>query len=675
MRFSKLTYLLIFSCFLSLSAQKKNVILYIGDGFGVAPKTAARLALGQGSNGKRLSTDPNFQVMALDKLKYAGMITTHSLNSWVTDSAPGAACYASGQAGKTDNEVITMNPTTWEATQTILEAAKKAGYAVGLVSTARITHATPATFASHIWNRDLETYIAAQYISSTQAEYESIFNSSTITASKYDANRDWILPSTKVGVELDVLIGGGAGQFLPRNFESPNAAVKDKNGVQIQKNGKAITFGKGNRADDVDLIEIAKAKGYVYANSRDALMNLDLNQFTTSNNKKLLCLTHRSHVSYEQDRQLFYDYEPMIAEMTQMAIEVLKRKSDKGFFLMVESGRIDHLEHANNGGIGYTTDSTGKKTNFTVTSDKPAIPDDGTYTGSVNPYPGIYGSDYMIKEVVAYDYAIAEGRKLLANTNNPTLILTTSDHECGGFAVVGLHDEADAQKNGTKVRTYSKQPEKTVFTPTPVGITRGDSDINGWFPNYSMVDFQGFMFPKVDTNGRRIVISYGSNPVTNGNSTKIGGTPGNHTPQDILVLGDDNVNGTYASRIAGRGLLDNTDLTPIMEDFLGVKLATSIIEQDDDSKKSGLIISPNPTNPDSNVNIKFELENSTKATLNIFNSAGVLVKEMNLGEISGTNNITWDKKDNLGNTLPVGSYHFIVRTNETELKSNAIVLK
>ncbi len=674
MRFSKLTYILLLLCFFSLSAQKKNVILYIGDGFGVAPKTAARLALGQGTTGKRLSTDPNFQVMALDKLKFAGMITTHSLNSWVTDSAPGAACYASGQAGKTDNEVITMNPTNWQATQTILEAAKKAGYAVGLVSTARITHATPAAFASHIWNRDLEDYIAAQYISTSQAEYESIFNSSTITASKYDANRDWILPSTKVGIELDVLIGGGARHFLPKSYESPNSALKDKNGVQIQKNSKAVTFGKGNRADDVDLIEIAKSKGYVYTNTRDALMNIDLTQFTPSNNKKLLCLTHKSHVSYEQDRQLFYDYEPMIAEMTQMAIEVLKRKSSKGFFLMVESGRIDHLEHANCGGIGYTTDSTGKKTNFTITADKAAIPEDGTYSGAAA-YPGIYGSDYMIKEVIAYDYAIAEGRKLLTNTNEQTLILTTSDHECGGFGVVGLHDEADAQKNGTKIRTYSKQPTKTAYNPTPVGITRGDSDINGWFPNYSMVDFQGFQYPKVDSNGRRIVISFASNPTTNGNGTKIGGTPGNHTPQDILVLADDNVNGTYASRIAGKGLLDNTDLTPIMEDFLAVKLTTSIIENDDKKDNKGLIISPNPTNSDSNVNITFELTNTSTASLSIFNSAGALVKEMNLGSISGVNTINWDKKDNFGNVLPNGSYYFKVSTNDTELINSAIVLK
>jgi alkaline phosphatase len=65
------------------------VILYIGDGFGLAPKTAARMAMGQGQDGKRFTSDPDFRILALDNLKYNATVTTHSLNSWVTDSGPG----------------------------------------------------------------------------------------------------------------------------------------------------------------------------------------------------------------------------------------------------------------------------------------------------------------------------------------------------------------------------------------------------------------------------------------------------------------------------------------------------------------------------------------------------------------------------------------------------------
>ncbi|AWM31893.1 hypothetical protein DDQ68_03270 [Hymenobacter nivis] len=141
--------------------HQPNVILYIGDGFGLAPKTATRMALGQGRDGKRYATDAGFQVLNLDRMKYNATVTTHSLNSWITDSAPGASVYACGRPGKQDNEVISLNVSNGAAIETILEAAKKQGYAVGLVSTARITHATPAAFASHIWYRDLEDYISA----------------------------------------------------------------------------------------------------------------------------------------------------------------------------------------------------------------------------------------------------------------------------------------------------------------------------------------------------------------------------------------------------------------------------------------------------------------------------------------------------------------------------------
>ena len=216
-------------------ATNTTVIMYIGDGFGLAPKTAARMALGQGRDGKRYATDAGFQVLNLDKLKYNATVTTHSLNSWITDSAPGASVYACGKPGKQDNEVIALNPGSGAAIETILEAAKKQGYAVGLVSTARITHATPAAFASHIWFRDLEDYIAAQYIASTQAQYEAIFNASPTASFKYQAARDWVLPAPKVGVELDVVLGGGARHFMPRTrtAASDYETVKDASGTPI----------------------------------------------------------------------------------------------------------------------------------------------------------------------------------------------------------------------------------------------------------------------------------------------------------------------------------------------------------------------------------------------------------------------------------------------------------
>ncbi|WP_375417284.1 alkaline phosphatase [uncultured Hymenobacter sp.] len=569
------------------AATNTNVILYIGDGFGIAPKTAARMAMGQGADGKRFDTDANFKVLAMDKLRYNATVTTHSLNSWITDSGPGAAVYASGKKGKIDNDMITLDPTNGQAIETILEAAKKQGYAVGLVSTARITHATPAAFASHMWNRDLEDYIAAQYIASTQAEYEAIYNSSPTASFRYSAARDWVLPTPKVGVELDVLLGGGARHFLPAvptgGTASPSAAVVDAAGAAIRNAaGTAVTL-RGTRADGIDLVKYAvESRNYKYVNSRDALTKLNLSEFGPGG-KKLLGLFTASHVSYEQDRQTAAAWEPSIAEMTRVAIQVLTAKANgKGFFLMVESGRIDHMEHSNTGGIAVvaSTAPTGKA--YTVDVDQPV------YVGGGDAGPGatpttarttnIYASDYLIKEVMAFDYAIAEGRSLLANrsTSGNTLLFTTSDHECGGVALTGLHDEADFTRNGTKIRTYADGINKSVSAEagyaTPSNLVRGDGGTYGFFPQYVLRDFQGFQYPEpASATARRIVVAYGSNPLTNGNGvSNATGQVGNHTPQDVWVGADDNTNGSHAGRISGQGLLDNTALTPIMASFLNL---------------------------------------------------------------------------------------------------------
>jgi len=534
----------------------KNVILFIGDGFGIAPKTAARMAMGQGREGKRYYNDAGFQVLALDKLKFTAMATTHSLNSWITDSAPGATVYATGK--KIDNEVISFDVETNQSIETILEAAKKQGYAVGLVTTTRITHATPAAFGSHIWHRDLEDYIAAQLISKSQAEYEEIFNSSPVDSLKYDKNRDWLLPIPKVGVSIDVLLGGGSANFLPEKFAD---TITDAKRNHYWRNDKLI-YSSGKRKDKVNLIALAQSRGYQYVNSRDALLNIDLSKFKNGGNTKLLGLFKSSHLSYEQDRQLNNSPEPTLADMTQIAIDVLKRKGGKkGFFLLVEGGRIDHLAHAN---AGVVT----KACRFEV--DSVAFPPDGGNERLKNTSQGdIYGSDYMIKEVLSFDYAIVEGRKLLKNTNSETLIFSTSDHECGAVAVLGLHDSTHKE-----VRTYAEEPiNQNKKWATPKDIKRGDIGTLGYFPEYEIYQFQGRAFPKPKSaNGRRIIITYASNPLTLGHSCEGGYSFGNHTPQDIWVGSDDNVKGKFSGRIAGKGMLDNTFLTQIMADFLGLKM-------------------------------------------------------------------------------------------------------
>lgn len=83
----------------------------------------------------------------------------------MTDSASANAAFATGH--KTYNAGISVsNEDVSRPFASVLEAAELNGKSTGLVTTARITHATPAVYASHVRNRDNENAIASQYLDS-----------------------------------------------------------------------------------------------------------------------------------------------------------------------------------------------------------------------------------------------------------------------------------------------------------------------------------------------------------------------------------------------------------------------------------------------------------------------------------------------------------------------------
>jgi alkaline phosphatase len=149
----------------------RNVILFIPDGFGPAHGTMARDFkrdhLQQGSS------------LAMDAIE-VGSIRTHATDSRVTDSAASATAYATGV--KTYNGAISVD-TEQRPLGTVLQAAKRRGLATGVVTTTRITHATPAAFVAHVPQRAMENEIAEHLL--------------------------WTRP--------DVVIGGGTRFFLPES--------------------------------------------------------------------------------------------------------------------------------------------------------------------------------------------------------------------------------------------------------------------------------------------------------------------------------------------------------------------------------------------------------------------------------------------------------------------------
>lgn len=129
------------------SDTPKNVILFIGDGMGVA-QVFAGLTANKGS-------------LFLENCRYIGFSKTSAANRYVTDSAAGGTAISTGK--KTYNGAIGVDADK-NPIKTILEEASEKGLATGLVSTSSITHATPASFIAHQPSRSMEEAIATDFL-------------------------------------------------------------------------------------------------------------------------------------------------------------------------------------------------------------------------------------------------------------------------------------------------------------------------------------------------------------------------------------------------------------------------------------------------------------------------------------------------------------------------------
>ena len=275
-------------------AGRNDVILFVGDGMGLSTVTFSRIAE-HGVDGD----------LFLDRMPYTALSRTASADHIAGDGA--AAMTAMMTGVRTNSGVIGYPPATERLDfnrdgdgaplTSVAELAKSLGYAVGIVTTAGVTHATPAAVYAHVNDRDRENDVAAQLVPG---------------GAGYNA---------RLGGGLDVVFGGGRRHFVP-------ATATDEEG------------GAGRRTDGRDLRAELQAQGYAYVWNRDGFDALGAGD-------RAVGLFAPGHLEYELDREDRTGGEPGIVDMTVKAIEILAA-TGRPYFLMVESGRIDHAHRAAN---------------------------------------------------------------------------------------------------------------------------------------------------------------------------------------------------------------------------------------------------------------------------------------------------------------------------------------
>lgn len=292
-------------------ASAKNVILFVGDGMSLPTVAAARIYEGQlhkQTGEENLLSFEHFPQTAFSK--------TYNTDSQTPDSAGTMTAMITGVKTRMGFLSVGQIPARGDCAAGLkqplasaVSLAKSAGLATGVVTTTRITHATPA----------------ATYAHSTERNWESDADMTAKALQQGCKDIALQLVDYAANTGVNVVMGGGLSKFLPID-------------------SKAYSGVKGSRKDGRDLMAEWKSRqpATTFVTSGSALGKLDL-----SKTGRLVGLFNGDHMSYDYDRVNDKEDEPSLAEMTRTAITLL-RKHDGGFFLVIEGGRIDHAHHSGN---------------------------------------------------------------------------------------------------------------------------------------------------------------------------------------------------------------------------------------------------------------------------------------------------------------------------------------
>lgn len=295
----------------AMGGRAKNVILFVGDGMSLTTVAAARIL-----DGQRQGQPGEENRLGWERFPHTALSKTYNTDSQTPDSAGTMSAMATGV--KTRLGVLAVGPQVRRRdcagalaapVLSLWEMAAAKGLATGVVTTTRVTHATPGATFTHSADRNWEN--------------DTDLPDEAKAAGCIDIARQ--LVETRFGTGPDVLMGGGRGNFMLAGQRDPEHSDK-----------------VGQRLDGRDLIAEWKQR---HPRGRYVWNARQLQQAPARG--PLLALFEHDHMQYEHDRASDRGGEPSLAEMTRAAILRL-RDNANGYVLLVEGGRIDHAHHLGN---------------------------------------------------------------------------------------------------------------------------------------------------------------------------------------------------------------------------------------------------------------------------------------------------------------------------------------
>ncbi|XP_055371329.1 membrane-bound alkaline phosphatase-like [Condylostylus longicornis] len=424
----------------------KNVIFFIGDGLSLSTIAASRVY----QYGEENS-------LSFEHFPYIGLAKTYAIDKIVPDSASTSTSYLCGVKANYGTLGVNGNIKRKDCEATLQEQyyttsigkwALDKKKSIGLVTTTRVTHASPGGLYAHIAERNWENN---EEIEKNCKNYENYKKIKDIAVQLIHGD---------VGSEMTVVLGGGRREFRDKK-------MNDEIGLE------------NARTDGRDLIAEWKSIGdennenRTFVFDRQGLSNVDVEK-----TDRLLGLFNSGHMKYKMEAK---DYEPSLEEMTETAIKLLQNKNDEnGYFLFVEGGLIDVAHHSTYAQIAFNetiefSNAIDKARTMTSESDTLiVVSSDHSHTMSIAGYPDRYNdifgtaaeSDRDDLPFLTINYANGKGADIYINSENnarhdPTVIIDSKNPKAL-FPATALRDSET--HGGEDVAVFASGPWAHLFT-------------------------------------------------------------------------------------------------------------------------------------------------------------------------------------------------------------------